>query len=116
MAHIWMLATTTIVHVTGREAQRRDCSEFLRDLFLDEEFNYIFLRSSMIIIFLMFSYTKWHLYAVPILTPIVSHSPILWPLYHELGIRATLRFLGTSEWLIFILLFAGFWDKRLGLL
>jgi len=88
----------------------------LNHLLLGGDRDYIYLRISMVVIFLLFSYTKWHLYAVPILTPIVSHSPILWPLYYELGIRGTLRFLGTSELIIFALLFSGFWDKRLGLL
>ena len=32
------------------------------------------------------------------------------------GFRGGTRFLGVSEWTIFALLFAGFWDKRLGIL
>jgi uncharacterized membrane protein YkgB len=84
--------------------------------FLQGDADYIAIRLSMVLIFASFGYTKWHLYAVPILTSVIRDSPVLWPLYHELGIRATLRFLGASEWTIFLLLFSGFWDKRLGLL
>jgi uncharacterized membrane protein YkgB len=86
------------------------------DLLLQGDLDYLFLRLSMVIVFAFFGYTKWHLYAVPILTPIVQDSPVLWPIYNEFGIRATLRFLGASEWTIFVLLFSGFWDARLGLL
>lgn len=32
------------------------------------------------------------------------------------GLRGAARFLGASEWTIFALLYAGFWDKRLGIL
>jgi uncharacterized membrane protein YkgB len=100
----------------ARDKQSRTRLHTLTTRFLEGDVDYISIRLSMVIIFAFFGYTKWHLYAVPILTSIVRDSPVLWPLYHELGIRATLRFLGASEWTIFALLFSGFWDKRLGIL
>ena len=48
--------------------------------------------------------------------PFISHSPVIFWLYPAFGIRGGARFLGASEWTIFALLYAGFWDKRLGML
>jgi uncharacterized membrane protein YkgB len=48
--------------------------------------------------------------------PFISHSPLISWLYPAFGISGGARFLGASEWTICALLYAGFWDKRLGLL
>jgi uncharacterized membrane protein YkgB len=50
------------------------------------------------------------------MVPFISHSPFIFWLYPAFGIRGGARFLGVSEWTIFALLYAGFWDKRLGAL
>src|SRR5271166_338220 len=116
MAQHRMLDSRANTCLTNYDRQSRAWSHIFKSSFLQGDFDYILLRASMVIVFLFFGYTKWHLYAVPILTPIIRNSPVLWPLYHEFGIRATLRFLGAAEWIIGVLLFSGFWDKRIGLL
>jgi uncharacterized membrane protein YkgB len=44
--------------------------------------------------------------------PFISNSPFISWLYPVFGLRGGARFLGASEWTIFALLYAGFWDKR----
>nr|WP_283806873.1 DUF417 family protein [Bradyrhizobium canariense] len=83
---------------------------------LREGLEYHVLRASMVIIFAFFGYTKWHQYAAQVMFPFISHSPFLFWLYPAFGLRGGARFLGASEWPICALLFAGFWDKRFGVL
>lgn len=83
---------------------------------LGEDVEYNLLRASMVFTFACFGYTKWHQYAAQLMIPFISNSPFIWWLYPAFGLRGGARFLGASEWTIFALLFAGFWDKRLGLL
>jgi uncharacterized membrane protein YkgB len=81
-----------------------------------EEFEYNSLRVAMVITFAFFGYTKWHQYGARTMIPFISNSPFIFWLYPAFGLRGGARFLGASEWTIFALLFAGFWDKRLGIL
>jgi len=83
---------------------------------LGDDREYHLLRASMVIIFLFFGYTKWHQYAAQIMVPFISNSPFISWLYPAFGLRGGARFLGASEWTICALLYAGFWDKRLGIL
>ena len=83
---------------------------------LNEEVEYHLLRASMVIVFAFFGYTKWHQYAVPTLMPFISSSPFISWLYPAFGPRGATRFLGMSDWTMFALLYAGFWDKRFGIL
>jgi uncharacterized membrane protein YkgB len=83
---------------------------------LGEDIEYHLLRASMVIIFAFFGYTKWHQYAAQLMIPFISHSPFLFWLYPAFGLRGGARFLGASEWPICALLYAGFWDKRFGIL
>ena len=83
---------------------------------LRENLEYHLLRAAMVYIFAAFSYTKWHQYGAQLMIPFISHSPFIFWLYPAFGIRGGARFLGTSEWIIFALLYAGFWDKRIGAL
>jgi uncharacterized membrane protein YkgB len=83
---------------------------------LREDLEYHLLRASMVIIFAFFGYTKWHQYGAELMIPFISHSPFIFWLYPAFGVRGGARFLGTSEWLICALLYAGFWDKRFGVL
>jgi uncharacterized membrane protein YkgB len=69
-----------------------------------------------VVIFFFFGYTKWHQYGAQAMIPFISNSPFIFWLYPAFGLRGAARFLGASEWTIFALLFAGFWDKRLGIL
>jgi len=83
---------------------------------LREDLEYHLLRASMVLIFLFFGYTKWHQYGAQAMIPFISHSPLISWLYPAFGLRGGARFLGASEWTICALLYAGFWDKRLGIL
>src|SRR5262245_66207639 len=69
----------------------------------------------MVIIFAFFGYTKWHQYGAQAMIPFISNSPFIFWLYPVFGLRGAARFLGASEWTIFALLYAGFWDKRFGI-
>jgi uncharacterized membrane protein YkgB len=83
---------------------------------LSEQFEYNLLRASMVLTFAAFGYTKWHQYAAQLMVPFITSSPFIFWLYPAFGLRGGARFLGASEWTIFALLFAGFWDKRIGAL
>jgi uncharacterized membrane protein YkgB len=83
---------------------------------LRQDLEYHLLRGAMVIIFAFFGYTKWHQYAAQTMIPFISNSPFIFWLYPAFGLRGGARFLGASEWTILALLYAGFWDKRLGLL
>lgn len=48
--------------------------------------------------------------------PYISNGPLIFWMYPVFGIRGASRFLGVSEWSFGVLLFLGFWDKRLGIL
>jgi uncharacterized membrane protein YkgB len=83
---------------------------------LKNDLDYHLIRASMVIIFLFFGYSKWFDYEAQGLIPLISHGPFIFWLYPVFGIRGAGRFLGTSEWLFCGLLFAGFWNKKLGIL
>ena len=83
---------------------------------LTEDLEYHVLRFAMVITFAFFGYTKWHQYGAQAMIPFISNSPLLSWLYPAFGLRGGARFLGASEWTILALLYAGFWDKRFGLL
>ena len=83
---------------------------------LRSDFEYHLLRASMVIIFLFFGYQKWFQYEAQVLIPYISNGPLIFWLYPVFGIRGASWFLGVSEWLFGLLLFLGFWDKRLGVL
>jgi len=83
---------------------------------LKEGLDYKLIRVSLIVIFLFFGYTKWFEYGAKLMVPFISHGPLIFWLYPAFGFRGAPRFLGISEWLICVLLIAGFWNKRLGFL
>lgn len=83
---------------------------------LKGDFDYQFLRASMALIFLMFGYQKWFEYEAKVLVPFISNGPLIWWLYPVFGVRGATYFLGASEWTFGLLIFAGFWSKRLGIL
>jgi uncharacterized membrane protein YkgB len=82
----------------------------------NEDLEYNVLRAAMVLIFAFFGYTKWHQYAAELMVPFISHSPFIFWLYPAFGVRGGARFLSASEWTILALLYAGFWDKRFGVL
>jgi uncharacterized membrane protein YkgB len=83
---------------------------------LGYRFEYNLMRLSMVYIFACFGYTKWHQYAAEQMVPFISNSPFIFWLYPAFGFRGGSRFLGASEWTIFVLLFAGFWNKKIGII
>lgn len=83
---------------------------------LKQDVDYHLLRAAMVPTFAMFGYTKWHEYASHTLYPLISSGPLTFWLYPAFGFRGATRFLGAAEWITCALLYAGFWDKRLGML
>jgi uncharacterized membrane protein YkgB len=83
---------------------------------LTQDLDYHAVRASMVIIFLFFGYQKWFEYEAQVLIPYISNGPLIWWMYPVFGIRGASWFLGVAEWTFGALLFAGFWDKRLGIL
>lgn len=74
------------------------------------------VRASMVIIYFFFGYQKWFDYEAQGLIPFFTHGPLIFWMYHVFGIKGSSYFLGVSEWLFGALLFAGFWNKKLGIL
>ena len=83
---------------------------------LKNDLDYRLLRASMVVVFLFFGYQKWFEYEAQGLIPYISHGPLIFWMYHVFSIRGATYFLGVSEWLFGTLLFAGFWNKKLGIL
>jgi uncharacterized membrane protein YkgB len=83
---------------------------------LTKDLDYHLIRVSMVIIFLTFGYQKWFAYEAQVLIPYISNGPLIFWMYSVFGIRGASWFLGASEWLFGMLLFLGFWNKRLGIL
>jgi uncharacterized membrane protein YkgB len=83
---------------------------------LTEDLDYHLVRASMVIMFLFFGYQKWWPYEAERLVPFISNGPLIFWLYPVFGHQGASWFLGVSEWTFGTLLFAGFWDKRLGVL
>src|SRR5918996_4788944 len=83
---------------------------------LKGDLDYHLVRASMVIIFLFFGYQKWFEYEAQTLIPYISNGPLIFWMYPVFGIRGASWFLGVSEWMFGALLFAGFWNKKLGIL
>jgi uncharacterized membrane protein YkgB len=83
---------------------------------LKNDLDYHLLRASMVIIFLFFGYQKWFDYEAQALLPYISHGPLIFWMYAVFGVRGATYFLGVAEWLFGALLFAGYWNKRLGII
>lgn len=82
---------------------------------LAEDLDYHLVRASMVIMFFFFGYQKWWAYEAERLVPFINNGPLIWWLYPVFGHQGASWFLGVSEWTFGSLLFAGFWDKRLGI-
>jgi uncharacterized membrane protein YkgB len=78
--------------------------------------DYHLVRGSMVLIYLLFGYQKWFDYEAQTLIPFISNGPLISWMYPVFGIRGASWFLGVSEWLIAVLLFWGFWNKKAGIL
>ena len=84
--------------------------------FMKGDLDYHFIRASMVVIFLFFGYQKWFEYEAQALVPYISHGPLIFWMYAAFGTRGATYFLGVAEWVFGALLFAGFWNKKLGIL
>jgi uncharacterized membrane protein YkgB len=103
---------TTITNTAANPVVRA----LYRSGLLAEDLDYHVVRASMVIIFFFFGYQKWWTYEAERLVPFISNGPLIWWLYPVFGQRGASWFLGSAEWTFGALLFAGFWDKRLGIL
>jgi uncharacterized membrane protein YkgB len=83
---------------------------------LKDDLDYHLIRASMVVIFLFFGYQKWFQYEAQALILYISHGPLIFWMYPVFGVRGATWFLGVAEWLFGALLFAGFWNKKLGIL
>ena len=83
---------------------------------LKDDLDYHLIRGSMIVLFLFFGYQKWFQYEAEVLIPYISNGPLISWMYPAFGVRGASWFLGLSEWSFALLLFLGFWHKRLGIL
>src|SRR5438552_4681577 len=83
---------------------------------LKEDLDYHLIRASMVVLFLFFGYQKWFEYEAQALIPYISNGPLISWMYPVFGIRGASWLLGVSECSFALLLFLGFWHKRLGIL
>ena len=83
---------------------------------LKQDLDYHFIRASMVVIFLFFGYQKWFDYEAQALVPYINHGPLIFWMYSVFGLKGATWFLGVAEWFFGALLFAGFWNKKLGIL
>jgi uncharacterized membrane protein YkgB len=83
---------------------------------LQEDLDYHFIRASMVVIYFFFGYQKWFDYEAQGLISFFTHGPLIFWMYPVFEAKGASYFLGVSEWLFGALLFAGFWNKKLGIL
>jgi uncharacterized membrane protein YkgB len=83
---------------------------------LRKDLDYHLMRASLVVLFLFFGYQKWFDYEALVLIPYISNGPLLFWMYPAFGIQGASWVLGVSEWSFALLLFLGFWHKRLGIL
>ncbi|MCY1390268.1 Inner membrane protein YkgB [compost metagenome] len=67
------------------------------------------LRGSLILIFLLFGYSKWFEYEAQGLLPLLSHSVLLGWMHSVFGISGASYALGVAEWAIGACLVIGIW-------
>jgi uncharacterized membrane protein YphA (DoxX/SURF4 family) len=106
-----LTTTTTLANTTRNPFVVR---ALRRSGLLAEDLDYHVVRASMVIMFFFFGYQKWFPYEFERLVSFISNGPLIWWLYPAFGHAGASYFLGVSEWTFGSLLFAGFWDKRLG--
>jgi uncharacterized membrane protein YkgB len=83
---------------------------------LKSNLDYHLVRASMVITFVFFGYQKWFDYEAQTLLPFISNGPLLSWVYLVFGTTDATWLLGVVDWLCGGLLFAGFWNKKLGTL
>ena len=65
---------------------------------LKRDLDYHLIRTSMVIVFLLFGYQKWFAYEVRVLIPYISNGPLISWMYPAFGVRGASWFLGATEW------------------
>jgi len=110
-----------MVRVSKEFSARSNAMNFVANLLirlgiLKQDLDYHLIRASMVVIFLFFGYQKWFDYEAQALVPYISHGPLIFWMYSILGFKGATWFLGVAEWFFGVLLFAGFWNKKLGIL
>jgi uncharacterized membrane protein YkgB len=83
---------------------------------LRKDLDFHLLRGSMVIIFAFFGYQKWFEYEAQVLIPYIGNGPLISWMYPVFGVRGASTFLGVAEWTCGVLILAGFWNKRAGVL
>src|SRR5215475_673604 len=106
---------------SNRSQKGSDAMNFVANLLiklgiLKQDLDYRLIRASMVVIFLFFGYQKWFDYEAQALIPYISHGPLIFWMYSIFGLKGATWFLGVAEWFFGALLFAGFWNKKLGIL
>ena len=61
---------------------------------LKDDLDYLLIRASMVIVFLLFGYQKWFEYEAKVLIPYISNGPLISWMYPAFGIRGGSWFLG----------------------
>jgi uncharacterized membrane protein YkgB len=87
-----------------------------RSRLLKGDLDYHLMRTSMVLIFVLFGYQKWFDYEAQALIPFISNGPLTFWMYPVFGLHGASYFLGVSEWLTAALLIWGFWNPRAGAL
>jgi uncharacterized membrane protein YkgB len=83
---------------------------------IKSDFDYHLMRASMVFIFALFGWSKWHVFEAETIQPLIAHSPLVFWLLPAFGVRGAGWFLGASEWTFGLLIFLGYWIKPLGVL
>src|SRR5471032_1001454 len=86
------------------------CSRLVRNNFEVE-----FMRWALVLIFLLFGYSKWFAYEAQGLIPLISNSPLLSWMHTLFGIQGASYALGVAEWTIGLGLALGAWSPRISL-
>jgi uncharacterized membrane protein YkgB len=74
------------------------------------------IRAVMVFTFYIFSYQKWHIFEIRQITPLITHSPLVFWTIPAFGVRGAGYFLGTTELLFGTLILLGYWSPKLGIL
>jgi uncharacterized membrane protein YkgB len=80
------------------------------------DLDYHLIRATMVFIFALFGWSKFHVFEAETIQPLIAHGPLIFWLLPAFGVRGAGWFLGTAEWTFGLLLFLGFWNKPLGIL
>jgi uncharacterized membrane protein YkgB len=80
------------------------------------DLDYHLIRATMVFIFALFGWSKFHVFEAETIKPLIAHGPLIFWLLPAFGVRGAGWFLGTAEWTFGLLLFLGFWNKSLGIL